>query len=727
MRTKILRASWPALVAAALLGPLAAQVPNAQTIHEVGQQYKEGNTLRGAMDNSAIGSQAMFEANLKAKKNIVDMKPNTFLAMWNNPAFAVQFEKYLSAPAETSEDYKIYRQRIDKIMALLAPGNATRANQDEAFNLLAKASEFESDANICATIRDAVYAAANVRVLVKNLTDANQQNQRELKAAEYNQLHSALTLALPALAPGKNDVAVYNNQQKEVQAAIMDPSKAQVASLKQTIQRNHAQITTAEIQAKFQMQALILQLFVQRRYQHVIILNRFYRALFDDGDQSLEQFNQMADKMGYNKAAGQAKITADANPKGAIASGSGESARPGVGAAAGTGAGAGTRGPDAGGGAGASVGTGYYGGGMDASALSGSGINLGVENLSVESAQNALTTAMRGASRTFKSLSQIDSIANEIIRDVNEGVKVYKFLLEKEEMESAASQLAAVFTKGEYLPSVRLLSQDDKRKTLAYAQLCNRLVNAANSGNIDVLTDVVDKMKKMNPGFDDAEIHAKLQGVKTASSLLVAQAKVAAAKGDLQTVQTEITRAAALWPNNPELQNFSAEMSRVSEKASPMVQALSDFDQLEGQGNYRRIFDEKEKYIAAVAADDSSKKTLRQAKLRSVLDRMQEIEASIMRAQEISRRGDQSGAWEGLEVTFQKYPDDPKLGQLRADFTTQSPDFVNDIRQAREFEARKEYGSALAWYLRAQGRYPMSDLSKQGIQRVVKQILPDAN
>jgi hypothetical protein len=30
-------------------------------------------------------------------------------------------------------------------------------------------------------------------------------------------------------------------------------------------------------------------------------------------------------------------------------------------------------------------------------------------------------------------------------------------------------------------------------------------------------------------------------------------------------------------------------------------------------------------------------------------------------------------------------------------------------------------------YLRSRIRYPMSDLSKQGIQRVAKQILPDAN
>lgn len=720
---RAMRIALPVFLAGSL-ATLSAQesppeAPAAQTIHETGKQYKEGNPLTAASDNQAIGSEAMFQANLKAKKNIVDMKPNTFLAMWNNPAFAVQFEKYLSAPAETSEDYKIYSERLQKIMDLLSPGKVTKQTQDEAFNLLTEASQFKSDANICTTIHDAVYAAANVRVTVQNLVEANRITEQQLKTAQYNTIASAKTLALPSQAPSKNDVTVYNNMQKELQSAVMDPAKSEVAALKQTIQKNKAQIVGTEIQAKFQMQALILQLFVQRRYQHVVILDRFYRAIFDDGDQSLEAFNQMADKMGYNKEAGQVKLNADANPTGAIASG----VAPGTpGASAGTGVGGGQGGPAAG----ANVGTGYQGG-MDAMGLSGSGINLGVENLSVESAQNALTTGMRTASRTFKTLSQIDSIANEIIRDVNEGVQTYKFLLDQNEMESAATQLAAVFIKGEYLPSVRTLSREDKRKTLAYAQLCNRLVNAANSGNIDVLTAVVDEMKKMNPGFDDAEIRAKLQEVKTASSLLVAQAKVAAAKGDLQEVKTEITRAAALWPNNPELQSFSMEMSRASEKASPQVQALADFDMLQGQGNYRRIFEEREKYIAAVAMDDSSKKSSRQAKLREVLDRMQEIEICIMRAQEIAKRGDPAGAWEGLEIAFEKYPDDPKLSQMRADLTTQTPDFVNKVRKAKEMESNGQYSSSLAWYLRAQATYPMSDLAKQGIQRNVKNLFPQKN
>ena len=698
-------------------GVLCAQVPNSQTIHEVGQQYKEGNSLMGASDNRAIAGEAMFEANLKAKKNIVDMKPNTFLSAWNNPGFALQFEKYLSAPAETSDDAKLYRQRMDKIMALLAPGNASKKNQDEAFNLLTLASEFESDANNCTTIHDAVYAAANAKVQIQRLTQVDQEYQRQLSTAQYNNLQAAQSLSLSAIAPGKNEVKDNDANQTELRLAKMEPSKGEVAALKQTIQRNQQQIASAEVQSKFALQSLILQLFVQRRYQHVIIIDRFYRALFDDGDQSLEEFQQMADKMGYNKAAGQVKLIADAKPQGAVAAGGQDGGRPGAGASAGTGSN----------GAGASVGGNpYYGNGGDATALSGSGLNLGVENLSVESAQNALTTAMKGASRTFKSLSQLDAFANEIIRDVNEGVKVYKYLLEKEELESAASQLASLFTKGEYLPSVRLLTQEEKRKTLAYAQLCNRLVNAANSGNIDVLSDVVDQMKKMNPSFDDAEIHAKLQEVKTASSLLVAQAKVAASRGDLQAVQTQITRAAALWPNNPEITNFSADMTKVSEKASPQVQALVDFDQLYSQKNYRGIYDGMDRFGVAIATDDSTKAADRKTKLQEIRARMMDIESALMKAQEISRRGDYAGAWEGLEMTFGRYPDDSKLSQMRAELTTQASDFVHDIRQAKNFEEKREYGSALAWYLRAQSRYPMSDLSKQGIQQVVKQILPDA-
>ena len=133
-----------------------------------------------------------------------------------------------------------------------------------------------------------------------------------------------------------------------------------------------------------------------------------------------------------------------------------------------------------------------------------------------------------------------------------------------------------------------------------------------------------------------------------------------------------------------------------------------------------------DRFGVAIATDDSTKAADRKTKLQEIRARMMDIESALMKAQEISRRGDYAGAWEGLEMTFGRYPDDSKLSQMRAELTTQASDFVHDIRQAKNFEEKREYGSALAWYLRAQSRYPMSDLSKQGIQQVVKQILPDA-
>lgn len=688
---------------------------NAGSMREGGRQYKEGNALTSAADNQVIGRQAISTAESAGRNQVVNTKPNTFLALWNNPAFAAQFEKFLSAPAETSAAAQTYRERITKIMELISPGRTTRQSQDEAYNLLPKASEFESDANICNTIHDAVYAAANVRTEVARLIKENMDLERQRKTAEWNHLQASRDTSLSVGPVSRTEMANYNETMKQEREARMEPTKRELDSVTQTIERNKVRIATAEAAAKFQLQSLILQLFVQRRYQHVIIANRFYRSLFDDGDQSIASFEAMASKLGYNKDAGQLKMIAKGRPRGAMAQQSG-GGNNGGGASAGTG----------GNNASAGMGNGYDGNTMG-NALSGDLGQFGVENASVESLMNAVSSGMRTMSKTFRSLSQLDGIANEIIRDVNEGVKVYKYMLEQNELESASTQLASVFTKGEYLPSVRLLTQDEKRKTLKYAQLCNRLIKASNSGNIDAASAVAAEMKQLNPGFDDSEILANIQGVKTASSLHVAQAKVAASKGDLQTVQAEIARAASLWPNNPEVTNFSASMSQLAEKARPGVQALADFDQLYSQKNFRGIFDEKEKYIATLGMDDSPKAAERKAQLREVLSRMQEIETSLMRAQEIARRGDYAGAWEGLDVSFVKYPDDLKLTQLRAEFSTQAPEFVRDLNTAKGYEEKKEYGSALAWYLRSQSRYPMSELSKQGIQRVVKEILPDAS
>ena len=103
---------------------------------------------------------------------------------------------------------------------------------------------------------------------------------------------------------------------------------------------------------------------------------------------------------------------------------------------------------------------------------------------------------------------------------------------------------------------------------------------------------------------------------------------------------------------------------------------------------------------------------------------MADIEGTIVRCNEIAKRGDYCGAWEGAELKFLEFPDDTKLNQLRANLTTEASDFVHCIRTAQQLEEKGQTGSSLAWYLKAQKIYPPSEIGKAGVNRLVQQIMP---
>jgi hypothetical protein len=115
----------------------------------------------------------------------------------------------------------------------------------------------------------------------------------------------------------------------------------------------------------------------------------------------------------------------------------------------------------------------------------------------------------------------------------------------------------------------------------------------------------------------------------------------------------------------------------------------------------------------------------RQDQLKQVLENMQLIEGAIVRCEEIAKRGDYPGAWEGAERMYERFPNDNILNQLRANLTTEAATFVKSIRRAQQLEQKGLLGSSLAWYLKAQNLYPHSEFAKDGIDRLVAQVLPD--
>src|SRR4030095_10894774 len=186
--------------------------------------------------------------------------------------------------------------------------------------------------------------------------------------------------------------------------------------------------------------------------------------------------------------------------------------------------------------------------------------------------------------------------------------------------------------------------------------------------------------------------------------------------GDRQTLEKELAAAAEIWPQNPDLADVS---QKIFEHGDVQQKAIVDFDQLLSQKNYRQIFDNSARYIAALALYPD-----RQPQLQEVLQSMRTIEAAILRAEEMRRQNNFAGAWESVETVAPQFPTDSKLNQVRADLTTQAADFVRTVRGAQDLEKREQIGAGLAWYLKAQKIYPMSEFARDGIDRLKKRILP---
>ena len=538
----------------------------------------------------------------------------------NNRLFQARFEKYLNAPEETDANSVNYQKIISEILARLAPGNATRDNVDYAFRLLNRAATYEPDARMCETIADTVYSAWRSQKAMIRIASANRALEEERKKHEWNAQLAGQdkTIEQKSATSRKSGDVVNSTETKTVMA--ITPYATRLAETMAQIKANQLKSALTEIEVKIQFQALMTQLFLQRRYQHVLISTRFYRAVFTDGDTKL------------------------------------------------------TLGKDA----------------------------------------KDLFEKSTGSPPT---VSTLDSLANEAIRDVREGVKSYEFLVEQRELESGTKRLAEAMTVGEYMPEIRTLPRTKKRLALDFTQKANQLQGAMEAKDYATAETLMAGLSKTAKDFDGTQAKALIESSRRGAKMHLLAARNAAQERDQKTLKESLTAATELWPMNPALAEFS---EKIFDQGDVQLKALNDFDSLVGQKNYRQIFDDQARYIAAIALHPD-----REPKLKQVLQNIQTIEAALLRAQEMKRQSNFAGAWESVEKIASDFPDDTKLNQMRADLTSLAADFVRTVRTAQELEKKEQVGSSLAWFLKAQKIYPASDFATEGVGRLKKRILPE--
>ncbi len=578
-------------------------------------------------------------------KDVPSFDPGTDILTWdgknwninNNRLFGARFEKYLNAPEETSAEDRQYQGVISEILTRLASGNASKENIDYSFRLLTRGSNYDSDARLCDALADAVYTVWSAQRQQARLLAANASMQYEAMQLEAQSRLSATATqnakesqrrSRPQQGGGRRG-GQQQQQQTSAEEEAADTKKGAIEAadwktrrLTEVIARqkaNDLKRELSEIQAKVEYQALIVQFFFQRRFQHVLMATRFYRAIFADGDSKL--------------------------------------------------------------------------------------------NVSDETKQ--VFTKSTGFAPT---VSTLDSMANEAVRDVREGVKSFNFLLTQNELHSASQRLAEAFATGEFMPEIRTLERDKKRRCVEFVHKSNELISKMEMKDYTGADKLITELATLAKDFDSTKAKAGIETARTSARFHMASARNAALSGDKVTLEKELKEAATIWPLNPELAEVS---QKIFDQGDVQQRALLDFDNLRAQKNYRRIYDDSARFIAAASLDPN-----RQKQLQEVLENMKKIEAAVLRAEEMRRQSNFPGAWESVERVSTTFPDDSKLNQLRADLTTQSADFVRTLRDAQDLEKKDQLGASLSHYLQAQKLYPASDFASEGIERVKKVILP---
>jgi hypothetical protein len=236
------------------------------------------------------GADRLFNVN----SDSVDLENGTMqwkgstMNLGNSRSVRARFERYLAAPTDNG-DMKRYVAILDQIQFLLSPQALTRdnyfRNQQEAFNLLFKAAEFEFDGQGCLTIATQVQKAWRMNSEYKNIEVTLNQLEILRKTQESVIVNRADRIeeanAERAESKGKM-VSKGSTGTTELGYRVKDEARTQAQMLAQG-----TKLTAIGIKAKVEFQSQMVAFLMARRYRHALLTSAFYRVVFNASNQEV--------------------------------------------------------------------------------------------------------------------------------------------------------------------------------------------------------------------------------------------------------------------------------------------------------------------------------------------------------------------------------------------------------------------------------------------------------
>lgn len=214
------------------------------------------------------------------------------IPLGDNRLLKARFETYLSQPPEDNEASDQYRATIKEILDTIAPLHAGGPNLSEAFKLLPRASTYPGDANLCGSLAESIYTALLAKQDVaglKKVNDSMEKEKTEIMAggdwAARHEKDSTLGDSVPKGQNPRNQPAT--NPGRGVASLKYANTLRRIAEIEALKKANIIKTEAQTLKTKAQYQVNMIQWFVQRRFEHVLMASRFYNQIWKDGDSAL--------------------------------------------------------------------------------------------------------------------------------------------------------------------------------------------------------------------------------------------------------------------------------------------------------------------------------------------------------------------------------------------------------------------------------------------------------
>lgn len=216
------------------------------------------------------------------------------IPLGDNRLLKARFEKYLSQPPEKDEAAAKYRATVTEILNTISPFKSGGPDLYSAFRLLPTAASYPGDANLCGSLAESIYMAMLSKQDINGLAKLNKSIEEEkgsiIASGDWAARHEKDSMMVEAKdTKGKNTGKTGTPQTPGTgnNSLKYADTLRRIAEIEVLKKANIARTEAQTLRTKAQYQVSMVQWFVQRRYEHVLMAARFYNQIWKDGDTTL--------------------------------------------------------------------------------------------------------------------------------------------------------------------------------------------------------------------------------------------------------------------------------------------------------------------------------------------------------------------------------------------------------------------------------------------------------